>query len=175
LHFLGRVLLSGSVASIASALAAALCSRAEHRHGARPINAIAHIYDGGRPPAADGRARRNTALGFGIHTAASLWWALFFEALPPRWRSEPGAAAVSAMAYVVDYHVVHRRLRPGFERHLSPASLACIYIALAAGFAAAARLDRGLDHHQVEDGDERDKRRNAERRPRRMKAPEARR
>ena len=173
MRFLGRILVSGSVASIASALAAALCSRAENRHAARPINAIAHIYDGGRPPAADGRARRNTALGFGIHTAASLWWALFFEALPRRWRNEAGAAAVSAMAYFVDYHVVHRRFRPGFERHLSPASRASIYLALAAGFAAAGRLDRRLDDHEVEDGDEGHKRRNTQRRPGRVKAPEA--
>jgi hypothetical protein len=174
LQFLARVLISGTVASVTSALAAAFCSRIENRHARRPINAVAHIYDGGRPPAGE-RGGRNTALGFTIHTAASVWWALLFETLPARQRAASGAAAVSVMAYIVDYHVVHRRLRPGFEAHLSPRSLFAVYAALAAGFALAARLDRRLDHHQVEDGDEGDERRPAERRPQRVVAPKARR
>jgi hypothetical protein len=136
------------------------------------MNAVAHIYDGGPPPATD-RGGRNTVLGFTIHTAASLWWALFFEALPRKFRSGPASSAVAAIAYIVDYHVVHRRLRPGFEAHLSPPSLFCVYAALAAGFAAAARLNRRLDHHEEENHDEREERRPAERRPQRVVAPEA--
>jgi hypothetical protein len=133
---------------------------------------VAHIYDGGAPPARD-HGGRNTALGFAIHTAASVWWALFFEALPRAHKKELGAAAVSGLAYIVDYHVVHRRFRPGFEAHLSSRSLVAIYAALAAGFALSARLQRRLDHHQVENRDERDERRPAERRPQRVVAPEA--
>src|SRR5687768_11281612 len=75
---LKRVLSTGIIGAIASAAAAALASRVENRHAARPINAIAHIYDGGMPPAHDGHGGRNTAVGLGIHTAASLWWAVFF-------------------------------------------------------------------------------------------------
>jgi len=160
------------LASVASAAAAAIASRIENRHAARPINAIAHIHDGGLPPARD-RAGRNTLLGFGIHTAASVWWALVFEYLPRQHRNAAGAAAVSGLAYVVDYHVVHRRFRPGFEAHLSPASLLAIYAALAAGFAAAARLERRLDHHEEEDRDEGDEGRPAQRRPHPVIAPES--
>jgi hypothetical protein len=172
MRFLSRVLLSGTAASVVSALAAAVCSRIENRHAARPMNAIAHIYDGGSPPAHDAGGR-NSAVGFALHTAASAWWALFFESLPRKHRNEAGAAAVSAMAYVVDYHVVHRRFRPGFEAHLSPASLFAVYAALAGGFALAARLQRRLDHHQEENRDEGDERGPAEQRPRGVKAPEA--
>jgi hypothetical protein len=172
LHFLQRVLVSGSAASVASALAGALLSRIENRHAARPMNAVAHIYDGGAPPARD-RGGRNTILGFGIHTAASLWWALFFEAVPKQHRDYRAAAAVSAMAYLVDYHVVHRRFRPGFEKHLSTGSLIALYAALALGFSLGAWLERRLDHHEEEDRDERDERRPAERRPQRVVAPEA--
>lgn len=172
--FLGRVLVSGAAASVMSALAAAIASRIEHRHAARPMNAVAHIYDGGPPPARDGRGGRNTAVGFTIHTAASLWWALFFESLPPRLRTGAGAAVLSGIAYVVDYHVVHRRFRPGFEAHLSPLSLFSVYAALAGGYALGARLQRRLDDHQKEDRDERDERRPAQRGPRRVVAPEAR-
>lgn len=174
MRFPSRVLLSGTAASVASALAAALCSRLENRDGARPVNAIAHIYDGGRPPARDGRRGRNTAVGFAIHTVASGWWALFYEALDRRRRNLAGAAGVAAAAYLVDYHVVGERFRPGFEQHLGGPSLLAVYAALAAGFALASALERRLDHHQVEDGDERDKRRPAERRPDRVIAPEAR-
>jgi len=136
------------------------------------MNAIAHIHDGGRPPARDRRGR-NTAVGFAIHTAASLWWALFYESVPYKQRGTITASAVAALAYVVDYHVVHPRLRPGFEAHLSPASLFAVYASLAAGFVLAARLDRGLDDHEEEDRDERDERRPAERGPQPVVAPEA--
>ena len=169
-----RVLVSGCLASVASALAAAACSRFENRHAARPINAVAHIYDGGAPRAWDRRGR-NTAVGFAIHTVASLWWAVFFESLPRRYRNAMGGAAVSALAYVVDYHVVHRRFRPGFEAHLPPSALFGTYAALAAGFALGARLNGRLDHHQKEDRDEGDERRPAERRPEAVIAPEERR
>lgn len=170
MRLISRALLSGSVASVASALAAVVCSRIENRHATRPVNAVAHIYDGGAPPARD-RGGRNTFVGFAIHTAASVWWALFYEALPPRYRGPIGAAGVSALAYLVDYHVVHRRFRPGFEAHLSPPALFGVYAALAAGFSLRAGLERRLDHHQVEDRDEGDERRPAERAPEAVEAP----
>lgn len=136
------------------------------------MNAVAHIYDGGRPPARDGGGR-NTLVGVGLHSAASVWWALFFEALPRGLRDTRGALAVAGLAYLVDYHVVHRRFRPGFEKHLSAPSLFAIYAALAGGFAIAGRLNRRLDDHEKEDRDERDERRPAKRGPHRVVAPEA--
>lgn len=110
------------------------------------MNAVTHIVDGGEPPSHDGRHRRNTLLGFAIHTAASIWWAVFYEALfgAQARRSLPRAlaagAAVSAVAYVVDYRVVGPRLRPGFEAYLSGRSLFAMYAALAAGFAGASHF-----------------------------------
>ncbi len=160
------------LASVASAAAAAVASRIENRHAARPINAIAHIHDGDRPPGRD-RGGRNTALGFAIHTAASAWWALFFESVPIKHRNAAAAAAISALAYGVDYHVVHRRFRPGFEAHLSAPSLFAIYAAFAAGLVAAARLERRLDHHEEEDRDEGDEGRPAQGCPRAVIAPES--
>ncbi|HYG55546.1 MAG TPA: hypothetical protein VD965_09660 [Burkholderiales bacterium] len=132
-----RILTTGIVAGVASAAAAMAGARRDHGHAVRPINAIAHIYDGGPPPAANGRHNRNTLLGFALHTAASVWWAAFYEALRPRSRSPGAAIAVSAAAYIVDYYVVSRRFRPGFERYLSRRSLFAVYAALAAGFIAS--------------------------------------
>jgi hypothetical protein len=113
-------------------------SRAENGHAARPLNAIAHIYDGGHPPAHDGNGRRNTLVGAALHTAASIWWATFYEgalssqARPRRWTT---ALTLSAIAYVVDYYVVGKRFQPGFERYLSPRAMFAVYAALAAGYA----------------------------------------
>lgn len=176
----GRVIWSGVAAGLASALAAALFSRVENRHAARPINAIAHIADGGAPPASDGRSYRNTALGFATHMAASIWWAAFFEALfghrARRSAREAlaGGTSIAAAAYVVDYHVVSKRFRPGFERYLSGAGMLAVYASLAAGFALSARLSR-LHHHQVEDRDESEKRGPAKTGPDRVVPPEQRR
>jgi hypothetical protein len=113
-------------------------------------------------------------VGLGIHSAASVWWALFFEALPRRLRDARGAVVVAGLAYVVDYHVVHRRFRPGFETQLSPQCLFAVYAALAGGFAIAGRLNRRLDDHEKENRDERDERRPAQRGPHRVVAPELR-
>jgi hypothetical protein len=147
---IGRILASGLYAAAASAVAAAACSRMENRHAARSLNAIAHIYDGGEPPARDGPRGRNTAVGLALHTGASLWWALFFEALFGRRARRStrdavlGGSVISVAAYLVDYHVVSRRFQPGFEAHLSRASMFAVYASLAAGFAAAARLGSHL-------------------------------
>ena len=141
-----RILASGAAVSAVSALTAFACSRRENGHGARPLNAIAHIYDGGHPPAHDGKNGRNTALGFAIHTGACVFWSVLFEAMLGRHArrgvANAGAAgaATAATAYVVDYYVVHPRFRPGFEAYLSKRSMFAVYAAIAAGFAVAALL-----------------------------------
>lgn len=143
--FAARALVTGLVGSTASALAALACSRAENGRATPPINAVSHIYDGTEPPTSEnGRAYRNTLLGSVIHTGGALFWAVFYEASLRR-RDGPlsaaaAAAASAAVAYHVDYNVVHRRFRPGFEAHLSRRGLFAVYAALAAGFAAAAAL-----------------------------------
>ena len=143
-----RVVTSGALASVASAAAALACSHLENGHAARPMNAVTHILDGGEPPSHNGSWGRNTALGFAIHTGASIFWAAFYEGLFGRHARRSVAhavldgAAISAVAYAVDYFVVNERFRPGFERYLSGRSMLAVYTALAAGFAAAACLTR---------------------------------
>jgi hypothetical protein len=58
-----------------------------------------------------------------------------------------GAAAVSAVAYVTDYHLVPRRLTPGWEHRVSGKSLAAVYGVLALGLAAC-NLMRGTRSRQ---------------------------
>jgi hypothetical protein len=71
-----------------------------------------------------------------------VFWALFYEALADRMAPLARGAAVSALAYVVDYHVVPRRLTPGFEMRLGRPALAAIYAALAFGLSARDLLSR---------------------------------
>lgn len=138
-----KILLTGVLGAISSAAVAAIFSSRENGHAARPINAIAHIYDGGHPPAHDGDGGRNTVLGLGIHTAASIWWAAFYElALKETRRPLLTASSISAIAYLVDYYVVDKRFRPGFEAYLSPRAMFAVYSALAAGFALSGRKRR---------------------------------
>lgn len=129
---------TGIAGSVASAVAALACSHRENGHAARPMNAVTHILDGGVPPAHDGVGRRNTLLGFAIHSAASVFWAAVYE--PLKRRPLGGAAGITALAYVVDYYVVGPRFRPGFEAYLTGRSLFAVYAALAAGFAASALM-----------------------------------
>jgi hypothetical protein len=137
---------SGGMATVLSTAAAMAGSRWENGRSTAAINAVSHIAWGGPPPQHEGSGRRNLIVGAALHAGASYFWAAAFEALFGRVARERrsaallGAAATAAAAYVTDYHVVPRRLRPGFERHLSRSSLFGVYAALAAGLALGARL-----------------------------------
>jgi hypothetical protein len=139
-------LITGGIAALTSALAAAACSRVENKRASPSINAISHIAWGGAPPRHCGPGAKNTVVGMALHTGASVFWATFFETIFGRVaRRNPlaawlGGAATSAGAYVTDYYIVSKRFRPGFEAYLSRPSLFSVYAALAAGFALGARL-----------------------------------
>ena len=79
-------------------------------------------------------------MGFAANYGASVFWALLYEAMGrgrrrSRARALRDGALTSAIAYVVDYHVVPRRLTPGFELRLPASALAAVYGALAFGLA----------------------------------------
>ena len=141
------------------------------------MHAVSHIAWNDDPQSHRGRHARDWYIGTALHHGASVFWATFFEAFYGRNAERSTASAlvagatIAAAAYVTDYHIVSKRFQPGFEAHLSNRSLFAIYAALAVGLAAGARL-RGLYRHQVKNRDERDKRRNAERRPDAVITPE---
>ncbi len=91
---------------------------------------------------------RHTEVGYATHHAATVFWALLFEA----WReASPGAfkarmvtaaLAVSAIAAAVDYGATPRRFTRGRELVLSKRAIAVAYAAMALGMAAAAPLAR---------------------------------
>lgn len=139
-------LTTGAVATAATTLAVAALGKAEGGNAVAPINAVSHILWGDEAASADGIDASHTIPGLALNAAAVTGWAGVHELLMPR-RGPRGlgqalaaGAAVSALAYVIDYHVVPERLTPGFEKRLSNASLLGVYAALALSLAAGSLL-----------------------------------
>lgn len=143
LVFLGKVMLSGSAVSVGTTLVLAALARAEGKTSVQPVNSTSHWYLG----EAAGRSRavdlRHTLLGFATHYGASLFWAGIFEAARryrPQRPAALDAAAVSALAAVVDYAVVPKRLTPGWEKVVTPRAIGITYGVMAMALAASALL-----------------------------------
>jgi hypothetical protein len=142
---------SGSIASLTSTAALAACGECENGSVNAPTNAISHWLWGSRAEHEDGFSLRYTAVGFAIHHASSIWWAIFYERYFGRHAercelapASAGAALVAGLACTVDYTITPPRLRPGFEKRLSIASLALVYGAFAAGLVLHGALRRKL-------------------------------
>lgn len=140
---LARTFVSGSVASLATTVALAALARREGSDAVQPVNSTSHWYLG----EAAGRSRRidlrHTLLGYATHHAASLFWAAVFEVarqVRPRRAPLTDAVAVSALAAVVDYVLVPKRLTPGWEKVVTPRSIAVAYVAMAASLALSCAL-----------------------------------
>src|SRR5690606_4640584 len=145
-----RALASGSAASILSAAVVMRRSRMETGDSFTGINAISHwlwgrhAYDQHKP------RPRFILPAMVIHHASSIFWATLFERVlasqkqisPPKVLCN--AAATSAVACFVDYKMTPARLTPGFEKHLSRASLAGVYVAFGAGLAATVYLRNAI-------------------------------
>lgn len=130
LEILARAALSGSAVSIASTVALALAAKAEGRHPVRPTNATGHWFRGDEAAASRAFDAKHTVLGLATHEGASVFWAAIFQAfqkLGPRRSAAFDAVGVSALAAFVDYVVVPKRLTPGWEKVVSPRSIALAY------------------------------------------------
>jgi hypothetical protein len=148
---LRRAMLPGAVSAVSSAATAAWRARKEGASAWVPLNDVTHTIWPDEAQRASNLSVRHTLFGFAIHTAASIFWAAGYDVLrAPRERPAPRrdaatAAAIAATAWCVDYHVVPKRLTPGFEAHLSKRSLAWVYGALALGLFAGACASRARD------------------------------
>jgi hypothetical protein len=140
--------ISGSIASLLST--AVLAARGQRETGSpfAPTNAISHWLWGDRAARHDEANKRHTLLGYVIHHGASTLWAMLYE----KWcgnlvrkkgmaSAAIGAATVSGLACFVDYQLTPRRLRPGYEMHLSRSSLFWVYAAVGTGLLLSSILD----------------------------------
>jgi hypothetical protein len=139
---LGRALVRGTGASVASALVLSACSRRETGSFLAGINAVSHWAWGDADARRDAFSWKHTVVGALTHQSAAVFWALCFEKLfasrqrrltLPRIVGE--TAAMSAIACTVDYTVTPKRFTPGYELRLSKSALLAVYVAFAAGLA----------------------------------------
>ncbi len=135
---LREALITGSIACAATLAAAAVLGARERSSAVAPINATSHILWGGEAALAREPDLRHTVPGVALNEGACVFWAMFYEKAFGRRaeRGDLGAAlagggAIAALAYLVDYHLVSKRLTPGWELQLSGRSLALMYAALA--------------------------------------------
>jgi hypothetical protein len=142
-----RAAVSGAVAAGTTTVSVALAGHRDTGSAVAPINATSHIAWGESAGRVEKVNARHTLVGLALNVGACVFWATFFE----RWfgravargevgKAMLGGAAVAAAAYVTDYHVVPRRLTPGWESRISPRSLATTYAVLAVTLPLAALL-----------------------------------
>jgi hypothetical protein len=136
---------TGSLASVLSTAVLALAGARQNRSAAAPINAASHWIWGEESLREDRPTLRHTLLGYLTQHAASIFWAALYSRIyghRPEAKQWPqalaGAATTCAIAGVVDYMVVPKRLTPGYEHRLSTSAMVAVYAALAAGFALGA-------------------------------------
>lgn len=139
-------LISGTAASLVSTAVLSLLARAEGKSTYQATNATSHWLHGDAAASYSEADVAHTVVGYATHHASALFWALPFqvllEARPPRNELEllQYACVMSAIAAVVDYGVVPRRVTPGWELVLSKRSMVATYGATAIGLAAGAWL-----------------------------------
>ena len=140
---------TATAATAFTTVAATFCGVLENRNAAAPVNAVSHIAFGDKAARQDAVSMQYTGVGAALNSAAMVSWAGFHHLVfRPHQRRASFAdafvrgAVTAAIAYVVDYHVVPKRLTPGFEKRLSNRSLFVIYAALAAGLALGDQLSQ---------------------------------
>jgi hypothetical protein len=147
-HLLKNAAAYGSGASVLSAVVLALCSKRDQNSFAGGLNGPSQWLWGEREAYTRRATLRHTLLGYLIHHATSTFWAALYAAVfrNARAKSVPRvlaeAAGTTAAAYVVDYKLTPKRLRPGFEKHIGPKSMVAVYAAFALGLAAVTLLRR---------------------------------
>jgi hypothetical protein len=138
---------SGTVAGLLSTAVLALSGQRQAGSAVAPINAVSHWLWGDESLHAQEPSLRHTLTGYVTNHLAAIFWAMLYsrayghrdeaKRLP---QAMAGGVATSAIAYAVDYHVVPKRLTPGYEHRLSSGALLATYGALAAGLAVGALL-----------------------------------
>jgi hypothetical protein len=134
---------SGSAAAVLSGIMLIVCGQVERGTPAGPLNGPSQWIWGEGAAYRRRPTWRHTAVGYSIHHAVSVGWALLHEkhvAGLVKGRSAAirlaAGAVTSALACAGDYKVAQGRLQPGFDKQLSQTSLLLVYLAFAVGLGA---------------------------------------
>lgn len=142
-------LIPGTLAALAVFAAITLAGRRDSGSAIAPINATSHVIWGDRAAAVERPTLRHTLPGVLINLGSSMWWALVFRKLFGRAVDHRGAGAAMAggvatagLAYCVDYHLMPKRLTPGWEKRISNRSLLISMVAMGVGLGLGAIIAR---------------------------------
>ena len=131
----------GSLAALLSMAVLAWRGLRDSGSASAPINAISHWIWPRSALQRDDPSLRYTGTGGVVHVASSMLWAGVYGLVRTRRRRPTAAnaltdaAAVTAVASVVDLALVPQRLTPGFEHRLSRPSLFLVYAGFGLGLA----------------------------------------
>lgn len=141
--------LKAKLAGKTSLAAVALCGQVEDGDAISPVNAISHIVWGDEAYNERDLSWKYTGTGALLNDVSVGGWAYLHEWLYGKAQDEGdykrsllGGVLIATLAYVIDYHAVPKRLKPGFERHLQPKSLLVIYAVLALTLGLGGKLKR---------------------------------
>ena len=136
---------TGSIASVLSTAVLAAAGALQTGSATAAVNAVSHWLWGDESLFAEHPTLRHTLTGYLTQHAASIFWGVLYSRFyghrdsAKEWpQAVAGGIATSAVAAVVDYGLVPKRLTPGYEHRVSPGAMVAIYGALAAGFALGA-------------------------------------
>lgn len=109
------------------------------------VNCICHMLDGDESERSGEFSLRDSLIGIGSHAGAMFFWSILHELAHSR-RALPisvlDGVSLGALAYLVDYRVVPKRLTPGIEKVLSKYSLLWVYLVLALTLGASPLWNR---------------------------------
>jgi hypothetical protein len=139
---LRRGTVSGTLASILSAVVLVAFGAAEGKAPAGPLNGPSQWLWGRHAAHRRRPSIRYSLVGYAIHHVVSIGWGTVHEkhvahliehrAWAPRLAE---AAATATVACFADYQIAQGRVRPGFEKQLSRKALFLVYAAFALGLA----------------------------------------
>ena len=139
--------LAGSLASLLSTAVLATAGLRQAGSPVAPTNAVSHWLWGEESLHAQRPTLRHTLTGYVTHHLASIFWAALYSRLYGHRNAAKrlpqalaGGIATSAVACLIDYQLVPKRLTPGYEHRISKGAMVATYGALAAGFALGALL-----------------------------------
>ena len=127
-------LVAGSIVAAATIAAVALRGLNDSGSAVAPLNASSHVIYGPEAGEVDHPDLKHTLPGLAINAGASVFWATVYERLFGRaiTRGDVGKAllgggTVAGFAYLLDYHLLPKRLTPGWEERVTGRSLAMIF------------------------------------------------
>lgn len=127
------VIVPGLIAGVLFSGAAALFGRRDSGSAAAALNAPSQFLWGDADLDERRYTLRHTLPGVAINSGAGMFWAAIMQGFLPRsgrralGRALLAGTAASSLAWVVDYHLIPRRLSPGVQERVSARSLVGIH------------------------------------------------